>query len=72
MLAALAMHPFMDKKPEFGYNEADDVFNLGVEILTDKLLFLHIGIKEQELAKTIREKTETTPEKVPETPQETL
>lgn len=58
VLIALGMYPFTESSPTFGYKEAQDVFDLGVQILTDKLLFLHVGIKEQELAKNIREETE--------------
>jgi hypothetical protein len=58
VMAYLAMHPFMESKPKFGYPDQQKVYDLGVEILTDKLLFLHIGIKEQEVAKEIKEKAE--------------
>lgn len=60
VMAYLAMHPFTENAPKFGYPEQTEIYDLGVQILTDKLLFFQIGIKEQEIAKQIRE---SSPEK---------
>jgi hypothetical protein len=60
-MATLAMHPFMEKKPTFGYPAQNPLYELGTAILTEKLLFLQVGMKEQEEAKKLRETTEGTP-----------
>lgn len=57
VMIALGLNPFTESSPEFGYPEQQKLYDLGVQILADKLLFLHIGIKEQEIAKNIRETT---------------
>lgn len=56
VMATLAMHPFMEKKPSFGYPAQTPLYELGTEILTEKLLFLQVGMKEQEEAKALRTK----------------
>lgn len=66
-MATLAMHPFMEKKPTFGYPAQGPLYELGTEILTEKLLFLQVGMKEQEEAKVLRETTES-PKTGSETP----
>lgn len=70
VLAYLAMHPFMEDTPTFGYPKQKEIYDLGVEILTDKLLFFQLGIKEQQIAKDIREREpsqaiEVSPENLP-------
>lgn len=57
VLATLAMHPFMEDKPNFSYLKQKDLYELGTEILTEKLLFFQVGMKEQEEARVLRENT---------------
>lgn len=59
VLVALTVHPFNERPFTFSYKEEKELFDLGVDIVTEKLMFLNIGIEEQKTAKQIREKAET-------------
>ncbi len=61
VLSYLAMHPFTEKPPVFGYPAQKVLYELGTDILTKKLLFFQVGMKEQEEARALREKTEGPP-----------
>lgn len=58
VLASLIVHPFNERPFRFGYPEQKELFDLGVMVSADKLMFLHLGIEEQKIAKDIKDRAE--------------
>jgi hypothetical protein len=58
VMVALAIHPFNQNPFQFSYPEQRELFDMGVEIVGDKLFFLHLGIEEQKVANEIKRKAE--------------